>query len=200
MHSGHVQPPHTHKHFPVRLPWQSVMAVDDCESCTKAVKCLTFSWCIWQTPECLCVNFPWLLVGMAQHIWLAMWALYFIVCFGMSIPCEWKICLPSTLCLCTSVGWIRHEWVTMCICIFTKPNYYKNTLLDGFKTECRLVLQSSLTEWRSHECRQLKMGKRSPYSGTRVVVLSTPKPQWTTAAPLWGSALTPPCHWKANCK
>lgn len=63
------------------------------------------------------------------------------------------------------------------------------------------LLQSSLMVWRSLGCRLPRRGKPAHCSDTPVAVWSTPKwPHWTTAAPLSGSVLTPPCPWRASCE
>ncbi len=63
------------------------------------------------------------------------------------------------------------------------------------------LLQSSLMVWTSLECRLPRRGKPARCSDTPVAVWSTPKwPHWTTAAPLSGSVLTPPCPWRASCE
>lgn len=55
--------------------------------------------------------------------------------------------------------------------------------------------------WRSPECRPPRTGKHARCRDTPVAVWSTPKClHWTTAAPLWGSVLTPACRWRASCE
>lgn len=55
--------------------------------------------------------------------------------------------------------------------------------------------------WRNLECRPPRMEKLALCSAIPVAVWSTPKwLPWTTAAPLSGSALIPPCPWKASCE
>lgn len=63
------------------------------------------------------------------------------------------------------------------------------------------LLQSSLMVWRSLECLQQRRGKLARCSDTPAAVWSTLNwRQWTNAAPLSGSVLTPHCPWKASCE